>query len=98
MKDHLARGENVRATLAFVARGGDPRWASSTTPDARIEPKVRIVGLFPDASHPRIVYPAALVAGATGRGGADFLAFAESPKASAIFRRYGFVVLAGAMR
>jgi molybdate transport system substrate-binding protein len=97
VRDHLARGENVRATLAFVARGETPLGVVYDT-DAKIEPKVRIVGLFPDASHPKIVYPAALVAGAPGRGGADFLAFAESPKASAIFRRYGFVVLAGAIR
>jgi molybdate transport system substrate-binding protein len=96
VKDHLARGENVRATLAFVARGETPLGVVYDT-DARIEPKVRIVGLFPDASHPRIVYPAALVAGATGRGGANFLAFATSPKASSIFRSYGFVVLAGAI-
>ncbi len=97
VKERLARAENVRATLAFVARGETPLGIVYDT-DARIEPKVRIVGLFPDASHPRIIYPAALVKGATGRGGADFLAFATSPKASAIFRRYGFVVLAGAIR
>ena len=97
VKDHLARGENVRATLAFVARGEVPLGVVYDT-DARVEPKVRIVGLFPDTSHPRIVYPAALVAGASGRGGASFLAFVTSPKASAIFRRYGFVVLAGAAR
>jgi molybdate transport system substrate-binding protein len=96
VKDRLARGENVRATLAFVARGETPLGVVYDT-DAKIEPKVRIVGLFPDSSHPRIVYPAALVAGATGRGGANFLAFATSPKASSIFRRYGFVVLAGAI-
>jgi molybdate transport system substrate-binding protein len=97
VKDHLARGENVRATLAFVARGETPLGIVYDT-DARIEPKVRIVGLFPDASHPRIVYPTALVASASGRGGADFIAFVASPRASAIFRRYGFVVLAGAVR
>ena len=80
VKDHLARAENVRATLAFVARGETPLGIVYDT-DARIEPKVRVVGLFPDASHPKIVYPAALVAGATGRGGAAFLAFVQSPKA-----------------
>ena len=94
VKDHLARTENVRATLAFVARGETPLGIVYDT-DARIEPKVRVVGLFPDASHPRIVYPAALVAGANGKRGADFLKFVQSPTASAIFRRYGFGVLAG---
>lgn len=97
VKDRLARGENVRATLAFVARGETPLGIVYDT-DARIEPKVRIVGLFPDASHPPIIYPAALVAGASGTSGANFLAFVASSKASAIFRRYGFVVLARALR
>ncbi len=96
VKNHLARAENVRATLAFVARGETPLGIVYDT-DARIEPKVRIIGLFPDASHPRIVYPAALVTGSSG-GGMGFLRFLESPKASAIFRRYGFVVLAGPVR
>ena len=92
VKDRLARGENVRATLAFVARGETPLGIVYDT-DARIEPKVRIVGLFPDSSHPRIVYPAALVTGGAG-GGAAFLKFVEGPNAAAIFRRYGFVPLA----
>ena len=96
VKDHLARGENVRATLAFVARGETPLGIVYDT-DARIEPKVRTVGLFPDASHPKIVYPAALVAGAAQGGGTNFLAFVQRPKASSIFRRYGFIVLAGAI-
>ena len=97
VKDRLARAENVRATLAFVARGETPLGIVYDT-DARIEPKVRIVGLFPDGSHPRIVYPAALVKGATGRGGADFLAFTEGPKAAAVFRRYGFILLTATVR
>lgn len=93
VKNRLARAENVRATLAFVARGETPFGIVYDT-DARIEPKVRIVGLFPDGSHPRIVYPAALVAGTTGRAGANFLSFLQSRSASATFRRYGFIVLA----
>ena len=92
--DRLARAENVRATLAFVARGETPLGIVYDT-DARIEPKVRIVGLFPDASHPPIVYPAALVATARGGGGTDLLKFVEGPKAAAVFRRYGFITLGG---
>jgi molybdate transport system substrate-binding protein len=56
---------------------------------------VRIVGLFPDASHPPIVYPAALVAAASPNPAASgYLAFLQSPRAGVIFRRYGFIVLA----
>jgi molybdate transport system substrate-binding protein len=90
--DHLAPAENVRAALAFVARGEAPLGIVYDT-DAEIEPKVRIVGLFPDASHPPIVYPAALVAGHTTPGEAAFLGFLQGPEASAIFKRYGFIVL-----
>jgi molybdate transport system substrate-binding protein len=92
VENKLARAENVRATLAFVARGETPLGIVYDT-DAKIEPKVRIVGLFPDASHPPIVYPAAVVAGAEGRGGADFLNYLQGGRAGAIFRRFGFAVI-----
>jgi molybdate transport system substrate-binding protein len=92
VKDRLAPAENVRGALAFVAQGEAPLGIVYDT-DAKSEPKVRIVGLFPDASHPRIVYPAALVAASQSRDAPAYLAFLQSPKASAIFRRYGFIVL-----
>jgi molybdate transport system substrate-binding protein len=92
VESRLARGENVRATLAFVARGEAPLGIVYDT-DARSEPAVRIVGLFPDASHPPIVYPAALVAGSRNPDSATFLAFVRGPAAAAVFRRYGFRTL-----
>jgi molybdate transport system substrate-binding protein len=92
VKDRLAPAENVRAALAFVAQGAAPLGIVYDT-DARVEPKVRIVGLFPDASHAPIVYPAALVAASHNLDGAAFLRFLSGPKANAIFRKYGFIVL-----
>ena len=88
VEGRLLRAENVRAALAYVARGEAPLGIVYDT-DAKVEPKVRIVGLFPDASHPRIVYPAALIKGATPPAAA-FLKFLAGPRAAAIFRRYGF--------
>ncbi|MBS0490395.1 MAG: molybdate ABC transporter substrate-binding protein [Proteobacteria bacterium] len=88
----LVQAENVRAALQFVARGETPLGIVYDT-DAKVEPKVRIVGLFPDASHPKIVYPAALVASSKNPDAAKFLAFMRTPKAAAVFRKYGFVVL-----
>jgi len=41
----LAMAENVRATLAFVARGETPVGIVYET-DAKVEPKVKIVGVF----------------------------------------------------
>jgi molybdate transport system substrate-binding protein len=89
VKDHLAQAENVRSALAFVARGETPLGIVYDT-DAKVEPKVRIVALFPDASHPPIIYPVALVAGASRPEAASFLKFLEGPSAEAIFQRYGF--------
>lgn len=88
VRDRTARGENVRTALAFVARGEAPFGIVYDT-DARAEPKVRIVGLFPAGSHPPIVYPAALVVGGQAEAG-PFLAWLGGPQAGAIFTRYGF--------
>lgn len=89
----VAAAENVRAALAYVARGETPLGVVYAT-DAQVEPKVRIVGVFPEATHPRIVYPAALTASSHNPGGAGFLGFLQSPEAGAIFKRYGFSILA----
>lgn len=88
VRDRTARGENVRTALQFVARGETPFGVVYDT-DAKVEPKVRIVGLFPAGSHPPILYPAALVVG----GQADavgFLVYLRGPQAGAVFARYGF--------
>jgi molybdate transport system substrate-binding protein len=90
VKDRTARGENVRATLQFVARGEAPLGIVYDT-DALSEPSVRIVGLFPDSSHPRIVYPgAALTAHPQATAFLDWL---HGPKGAAAFRPFGFAAL-----
>ena len=88
VEGQVARAENVRGALNFVARGEAPLGIVYDT-DAMIEPGVRIIGLFPDDSHPPIVYPAALLKSA-GPGSAEFLHFVEGPEAKAIFEHYGF--------
>ena len=88
----LAQAENVRMALQYVARGESPLGIVYDT-DAKVEPKVRIVGLFPEGTHPKIVYPAAVVAASKNPDAATFMAFLSGPQAAAIFRKYGFTVL-----
>lgn len=89
--DHLAQAENVRAALAYVARGETPLGIVYTT-DAMSEPKVKIVGQFPDNSHAPIVYPFAATKDAKPLA-REFLRFLEGPEAAAVFRKDGFTVL-----
>ena len=89
----LAQAENVRATLAFVARGETPLGIVYET-DARVEPKVKIVGVFPDGSYPPVTYPVAAIADAKSKEAATrYLAFLHSAAAKAIFEKYGFSYL-----
>ena len=92
VKDRTARGENVRATLQFVARGEAPLGVVYDT-DALSEKAVKIVGLFPDDSHPPIIYPGAVTANAANPEAASFLGYLQGPEGAAVFRKYGFIVL-----
>ena len=53
------RAEDVRNALMFVAHGEAPLGIVYET-DARVEKRVRLVGLFPSESHLPINYPVAL--------------------------------------
>ena len=55
--------ENVRAALVLVARGEAPLGIVYET-DAKVEPNVKIVGQFPEDSHPPIIYPVAMTVNA----------------------------------
>ncbi|MEX0751897.1 MAG: molybdate ABC transporter substrate-binding protein [Xanthobacteraceae bacterium] len=87
----LAMTENVRVALALVARGEAPLGIVYET-DAKAEPAVKVIGIFPSQSHPAIVYPVALTAAAKPEA-ASFLAFLRSQEAKSIFERYGFSFL-----
>ena len=88
----LAQAENVRATLACVARGETPLGIVYET-DAKIEPKVKIVGGFPDGSYPPVTYPVAATANTTKASVAKYLDFLRGKQAKDIFEKYGFSYL-----
>jgi molybdate transport system substrate-binding protein len=87
----VAAAENVRAALALVARGEAPLGVVYET-DARAESAVAVLDRFDPKLHPPIVYPAALLRGASSEAAA-YLAFLASPEGMAIFRRHGFAPL-----
>ena len=86
---HVVRAENVRAALAFVERGAAPFGIVYAT-DARASAAVRVVAVFPRASHPPIVYPVARLKRSDSAEGERFRRFLLSGEAKAIFARYGF--------
>lgn len=89
----LAMAENVRAALAYVARGEAPVGIVYAT-DAAVEPKVKVIGAFPEDSHPKIIYPVAITAASKQPGAARYLRFLRSDAAKTVFEHYGFTVLA----
>lgn len=89
--DRLVRAEDVRHALMFVGRGEVPFGIVYET-DARIDRRVRIVGIFPAGSHQPITYPVALTTHA-GPDAARFAEFVRGESAQAQFRSFGFTVL-----
>ena len=82
---------NVRVALACIARGEAPLGIVYAT-DAKIEPRVKVVGVFPDNSHDPIIYPVAATVNAKP-GTMRYLAFLRSAATKAMFEGYGFLML-----
>jgi molybdate transport system substrate-binding protein len=93
VESKLAQAENVRAALALVAQGEAPLGIVYET-DAAAEPKVKIVGVFPEDTHPPIIYPIAVTAGAKNAVAAEaFIDYLKSPEGQAAFTKQGFTIL-----
>ncbi len=89
----VAQTENVRVALALVSRGEAPLGIVYTT-DAAADPGVKVLGTFPQDSHPPVVYPAAVLAGSTHPDARALLRHLSGDAARAIFEKAGFTVLA----
>jgi len=92
IQPNLVEAENVRAALALVSRGEAALGIVYST-DAKADPGVRVVGTFPEDSHPPILYPVALTASAKPNAQA-FLDYLLSPAAAPRFEAQGFRVVA----
>jgi molybdate transport system substrate-binding protein len=88
----VAPAESVRAALLFVARREAPLGIVYAT-DAAADPRVRIVSVFPEDTHPPIIYPAALTADSKNPSAILLLEFLGSAAAKPIFEKQGFTVL-----
>ena len=88
----IAQAENVRAALLLVSRGEAPLGIVYES-DAVSDPSVVTVGILPDATHPRIIYPIALTSGSTSPDAGGFLDELKSPQARTIFEKQGFTML-----
>lgn len=91
LEPRLARAENVRVALMYVARGEAPLGIVYST-DARVDRRVRVVDEFPETSHAPITYPVALTAVARPAT-TDYLRYLRSDAAREIFEQAGFTVL-----
>lgn len=92
VESKVAAAENVRAALAFVTRGEAPAGIVYQT-DAAADPSVKIIGAFPENTHPPIIYPIALTTDANNPDAAALLAYIKSAKAKLLFEAQGFTVL-----
>lgn len=89
----VAQAENVRAALKLVSTGEAALGVVYAT-DAVAEPGVKVIGTFPQDSHPPIVYPAGLIAPSKNADAAEFLKYLQSRKAKGLFEEQGFTFLA----
>ncbi len=92
VEKQVAGAESVRAALALVSRGEAPFGIVYQT-DAAADPNVAVVATFPEASHPPIIYPAAIVETSTSKAAGDYVAFLKSEDAAKFFKEEGFTVL-----
>ncbi len=87
----VAGTPTVRHALALVARGEAPYGIVYAT-DARADPNVAVVGVFPEEYHPTIHYTVAVPSSSTHPQAETFVNFLRSSGARSVFEAQGFVV------
>jgi molybdate transport system substrate-binding protein len=90
--DKVAQSADVRAALLRVSRGQTPVGIVYQT-DAAADQNVKIIGMFPDNTHPPIIYPIALTTKASNPEAEAFHAYLRGAKAKTGFEAQGFTVL-----
>ncbi|HDL8798236.1 TPA: molybdate ABC transporter substrate-binding protein [Yersinia enterocolitica] len=85
----MARANNVRSAMALVERAEAPLGIVYGS-DAIASDKVKVVGVFPEASHKPVEYSMAIVKGHENPTVTAFYDYLKSPAAAVIFEKYGF--------
>jgi molybdate transport system substrate-binding protein len=88
----IAPAQDVRATLLLVSRGEAPLGIVYQT-DAVADKRVKILGTFPESTHPPIIYPIAITSSSNNPGSTAYLNFLKSPPARPALERQAFSVL-----
>ena len=93
IQSKIVSADNVRAALQWVALKEAEAGIVFQT-DAKIQPKVKIAFQFPESSHPKIQYPAAIIKGSKKIAASkSFIEFCKTKEAKEIFESEGFMVL-----
>jgi molybdate transport system substrate-binding protein len=85
----IAIAESPPAAVALVVRGEAPVALVFSTDVTGIS-GIKIADVFPTDSHPPIVFPAAILRDSHNADAARFFSFLTSPKAVALFERFGY--------
>jgi molybdate transport system substrate-binding protein len=72
----------------MVARGQAPLGIVYET-DAKIEPAVKVIGVFPEDTHDPVIYPVALRGNAKSDA-VRYFSFLQAQTAKSVFEKYGF--------
>jgi molybdate transport system substrate-binding protein len=92
VEGHVVMQDNVRSALALVARG-EAKLGIVYGSDAKSEPKVDVVAIFPETSHPKIIYPASVLATSKTPTAQSYIDFLSSSDARDILAVNGFTLL-----
>jgi molybdate transport system substrate-binding protein len=92
VEKNVVMQDNVRSALALVVRG-EAKLGIVYGSDATAEPKVEVLAKFPESSHAKILYPAAVISASKNPDAQSFLDFLASKDAQLIFKADGFTLL-----
>ena len=83
---------DTQLALSAVSKGEAPLGIVYQT-DAAADNSVKIIGAFPESTHPPIIYPMAVTMASIHPGATAYAGFLKSPAAKPAFEKQGFVVL-----